>query len=249
MIRGLIFDLNGTLIDILTNEGDDNLYRTLSNLLDYQGISLSPDMVRKLYSDLNKAQRRRSPEQYPEFDVIALFRDIIDVYATDFTRSLPEEKQQWLPTLLAETFRAASRYQLQLYPEVIEVLDELRGQYRMAAVSDGQKIWAIPELQSVGLDGFFYPVVVSSDFGYRKPDSRIFQHALDGMGLAPEEVIFIGNDMYRDVYGAAQLGMKSVFFRSNQGDQQTHGAEPDYIIYKMEELPEAIRFLRKKSGE
>ena len=48
MIRGLIFDINGTVIDILTNEGEENIYRVLSNFLDYQGIALSPDELRRL---------------------------------------------------------------------------------------------------------------------------------------------------------------------------------------------------------
>lgn len=37
MIRGVIFDINGTVIDILTNEGEENIYRVLSNFLDSPG--------------------------------------------------------------------------------------------------------------------------------------------------------------------------------------------------------------------
>lgn len=62
MIRGLIFDINGTVIDILTNEGEENIYRVLSNFLDYQGIALSPDELRRLYFEINKRQRRESAE-------------------------------------------------------------------------------------------------------------------------------------------------------------------------------------------
>ena len=242
-IRGLLFDINGTVSDILTNEGCDDLYRTLSNLLDYQGIALSPEEIKRLYFDLNKQQRRNSPEEYPEFDVVTLFRDIVEQHASAYTRVLPKKKRELLPVMLAEVFRAASRFKLQLYPGVVEALAQLRWKYRLAAVSDGQSLWAIPELRSVGLAGYFNPVIVSSDLGFRKPDQRIFEAALTELELLPSEVIFIGNDMYRDVYGAQRLGMKTVFFRSNQGEQRPTGAEPDYIIYHFAELPEAIRFL------
>ena len=77
MIRGLIFDINGTVTDILTDEGCNEIYRILSNFLDYQGISLSPDSVRQLYFDLNKRQRRESKEEFPEFDVVEIFREIV----------------------------------------------------------------------------------------------------------------------------------------------------------------------------
>ena len=150
-----------------------------------------------------------------------------------------------LPLLLAETFRAASRFKLELYPGVREVLDELRPRYRMAALSDGQSVWALPELRSVGLEKYFDPVIVSGDLGFRKPDPRMFELLLSQMELSPDEILFVGNDMYRDIFGAGQLGIRTVFFRSNQGDQRPAGREPDYIIYRFSELPEAVRFLSK----
>ena len=192
IVRGLIFDINGTLIDIHTNEGYDEIYRVISNLLDYQGVSLSRDAVKNLYFQLNKEQRRKSNEEHPDFDVVGIF-----------------------------------------------------GNYLMAAVSDGQSSWAVPELRAAGLRDYFNPVVVSGDLGFRKPDKRIVETVLAEMALAPSEVLFIGNDMYRDVFGAHQLGMKTVFFKSNQGDQDKAGVEADYIIYNFSELPGAIRFFEK----
>ena len=40
IVKGIIFDINGTLTDIRTNEWHDDVYRVISNLLSYQGISL-----------------------------------------------------------------------------------------------------------------------------------------------------------------------------------------------------------------
>jgi len=68
------------------------------------------------------------------------------------------------------------------------------------------------------------------------------------MKLRPQDVIFVGNDMYRDVYGAGKLGMKTVFFKSNQGDHEYHGINADYIIYNFEELLNAVAFLEDKAA-
>ena len=179
--------------------------------------------------------------------MVEIFREIVETYATGFTHSLPKARRKVLPEMLAEVFRAASRFKLQLYPGVREVLDGLRGRYQLAALSDGQALWAVPELQSVGLLDYFKPVIVSSDLGYRKPDVRMFESMLVEMNLTPAEVIFIGNDMYRDVFGANRLGIKTVFFKSNQGEQRKSGAEPDYIIYDFRQLPEAVRFLEARA--
>lgn len=246
MIRGLIFDLNGTLIDILTNEWDDNVYRVVANYLDYYGVTVSPELMRDLYFELNKQQRRESREEFPEFDIGRLFREVIERFGNDSTHEMALERFEALAESTATVFRAASRYKLELYPDVAEVLAALNGRYRMAAVSDGQTLWALPELRSVGLAGYFPNLLVSGNLGFRKPDRRMFEWALNQLDLSAREVLFVGNDMYRDVYGAKEAGMRTVFFKSNQGDQENHGAEPDYIIYKFRELPEAIRFLNEK---
>ena len=248
MIRGLIFDINGTTTDILTNEGHDEIYRALANFLAYQGIVLRPDELRELYFATNKRQRRESGQEFPEFDVVAIFREIIGECASSYTKKLPSAKLRLLPGICAEIFRAVSRFRLELYPGVLATLNALKPKYRLAALSDGQSVWGLPELYSAGLNGYFDSVLISSDFGYRKPDPRLFALILEKMGLTATEVIFIGNDMYRDVFGAKTAGLKTVFFKSNQGDQRSRGAEADYIIYDFPELLEAVRFLEATGG-
>jgi len=246
IIRGLIFDINGTLTDILTNEWHDDVYRVISNLLSYQGISLVPNAVKDSYFQIMDEQRTARGERYPEFDAIGIFREIIMRNSTDYTRRLPPEKIEQLPRLLAETHRAVSRFRLQLYSGVENTIKQLLPKYHLAIVSDSQTAYAVPELNAVGLLGYFDPVIVSGDFGYRKPDKRLLEQALLSMKMEPSEVLFVGNDMYRDVYGAQRLGMKTIFFRSNQGTQEKEGVKPDYIIYRFPELLNALRFLEER---
>ncbi|MEW6664863.1 MAG: hypothetical protein AB1512_06550 [Thermodesulfobacteriota bacterium] len=106
-VRGIIFDINGTLIDIKTNEEDDEVYRILSNLLSYQGM-LSPGDVKDLYCRILEEQRRSRKEHHPEFDAGGIFREIMRRCATCFTRRLPAEKLVRLPLFPAEA-QALSR--------------------------------------------------------------------------------------------------------------------------------------------
>lgn len=241
IVKGIIFDINGTLSDINTNEWHDEVYRVISSLLSYQGISLNPNVVKDLYFRIMKEQRAASGERHPEFDVVGIFREIVRQHSTDFTRRLPKKKLEQLPGLLAEVHRAASRFRLQPYPGVEDTLRQLHRNYHLAVVTDAQSAYALPELNAVGLAGYFDPIIVSGDFGYRKPDRRLFQAALDAMKMQASEVVFVGNDMYRDVHGAQKAGMKAVFFRSNQGTQEKAGVTPDYSISRFPELLDAIR--------
>jgi len=245
-IKGLIFDINGTMTDILTNEWHSDIYRILSNMLSYQGIALGPNEVKDSYFQIMKEQRAASGERYPEFNAVGIFREIITRYATDFTLRLPPEKLEQLPLLLAEMHRAASRYRLQLYNGVKETIKPLHPKYNLAIVSDGQTAYAVPELNAVGLFGIFDPVIISGDFGFRKPDTRLFENALTIMQMKPAEVLFVCNDIYRDVYGAQKIGIKTVFFQSNQGQQEKKDVQPDYIIYNFPELLNAVRFFEER---
>lgn len=246
IVKGIIFDVNGTLSDIHTNEWHDDVYRVVSNLLSYQGIPLHANIVKDLYFRLIKEQRTASAEAHPEFDVTSVFREIVRLHATDFTRGLQNNRLEQLPRFLAEAHRAASRYRLELYPGVAATLRQLRSKYRLAVVTDAQSPWAVPEMNAVGLSGYFDPVVVSGDFGYRKPDRRLFKAALAAMEMDAAEVLFVGNDMYRDVHGAQKVGMKAVFFKSNQGTQEKAGVKADYIIYEFPELLNAIRYFEDR---
>jgi putative hydrolase of the HAD superfamily len=242
IVKGIIFDINGTLTDIHTNEWHDDVYRVISNLLSYQGIALDPNIVKYFYFQIMKEQRAASGERHPEFDAVGIFREIITRHATDFTRSLSAEKLEQLPRLLAETHRAAARFRLQPYPGVEDTIRRLHSDYHLAIVSDAQAAYAIPELNVVGLSGYFDPIIISGDFGHRKPDVRLFTEVLTNMNMAPSDVLFVGNDMYRDIYGAQKLGIKTVFFKLNQWVKEKEGVRPDYIIYNFPELLNAIRF-------
>jgi putative hydrolase of the HAD superfamily len=245
IIKAILFDINGTLIDINTDEGNEEIYRGISHILTYQGISMHRWAVRDEYYRIMDLQRKTSREKYPEVDVVEVFREFIS-RRFSAPAIVPPDKLKWLPVFLAEAYRGLSRNRLQLYPGVLDVLNDLRTRYKLAVISDAQSAWCLPEMHAVGIDGYFDPIIVSGDFGYRKPDPRLFTAALTALQLAPENVLFVGNDMYRDVYAAQQQGIKTVFFSSNQGSKQAEGVKPDYIIYQFPEMKRAVEFFERK---
>ena len=235
-IRALAFDVNGTLVRIITDEGAEQVFRTAAHFLSYQGIELHRYDVRELYFGHMKEQLRSSPEEYPEFDAVAIWERIIADHMTDYTRALPSGKLEHMPRLLTEMTRGVSRKRLHLYPYVRDVLDVLRERYPLSVVTDAQTAYARAELHKVGLLDYFDPIVISGDHGFRKPDPRLFQLALDRMGVPAENTLYIGNDMYRDVFGAREAGMRTVMFDSDQGMKAYQDCVPDYTITDMRQL-------------
>ncbi|MFT4127933.1 MAG: HAD family hydrolase [Gordonia sp. (in: high G+C Gram-positive bacteria)] len=229
-IDAVAFDVNGTLVHIHTEDDMDAAFRAVGHLLTYQGIDLRRHQVKDLYFQTLSAQKRDSTETYPEFDAPGVWRTIIEANATDFTHALPPEKLQQLPVLLAETYRGMTRRRLKLYPHVRAVLRSLHGRIPMAIVTDGQSTYARGELHKVDITDYFETVVVSGDHGYRKPDARLFQMAIDVLGTAPEKTLYVGNDMYRDIFGAREVGMPTVMFDSDQGTKSYRDCVPDHTI-------------------
>ena len=241
-IKAVVFDLYGTLIDIHTDEGGEDVFRIIANFLGYQGVHRHSHSIREDYYRLMAEQRQAGGEKHAEFDAVALWRRYLDEAGVDLSAGQGAR----LPLTLAELYRAASRHRLELYPDVISVLDDLGSRFKLAMVSDAQDVWRRPEMSALGLEGRFRPVIVSSNLGYRKPDQRLFEAALAGSGAKADEALFVGNDMYRDIHGARRAGLKTVFFRSNQGRQEMEGVEPDYIIYRFAELLQAVDFFERQ---
>jgi REG-2-like HAD superfamily hydrolase len=92
----------------------------------------------------------------------------------------------------------------------VETLEELRRRgYRLGVISnaDGR---AEQALDAVGLREHFELVVDSGLVGIDKPDPRIFHHALEQMGVAPAEAVYVGDIYEIDVQGARAAGMRAI---------------------------------------
>jgi HAD superfamily hydrolase (TIGR01509 family) len=72
-------------------------------------------------------------------------------------------------------------------------------------------------LEAAGLREYFDVVIDSGVIGIEKPDPRIFQVALDALGVAPEEALYVG-DLYEvDVVGARSAGIEAVLLGTLSG--------------------------------
>ena len=241
-LRAILFDVNSTLVDIETDERRTEIYDTLSRFLLYQGITWSPDALRERYFQVMTEQRRASQEAYPEFDAVAIWRVLLHE-GQGAAPALPPAKRQQLPLFLAELHRALAHKRLVLYPDVRRVLDTLHPRYALGVITDAQSAYAVPELREVGLADLFTPIVVSGDYGYRKPDPRLFATALAALHLRPDQAIYVGNDMYCDIFGAQQAGIRAVFFATQFGKKAYAQVVPDYTIQRFADLPTAVAVL------
>lgn len=84
-------------------------------------------------------------------------------------------------------------------------------------------------------------VVSSADLGVRKPSARIFEHALEKLGMATEDVWFVGDSWENDVIGGSDAGMVTVWFNPSRSEP---GGVPERCTHQIESWPEFVELYR-----
>jgi len=110
-----------------------------------------------------------------------------------------------------------------VFPDVIPALDVMQAAgLRLAVVSNWG--WYAPELlQTLELARHFEVLSISARVGYQKPHPAIFEHALDLLGVAPEDAIHVGDDPEADVLGARRAGIEPVLIDRHGRDHPPLG--------------------------
>jgi len=100
---------------------------------------------------------------------------------------------------------------VRLFPEVIDVLKELRNRgIPLGLVSDVDNDFIYSQLEVHNIKEFFTTIVTSEEVGVCKPHKKIFEVALNRANARAEESIYIGDHAERDMMGAKKIGMTTI---------------------------------------
>jgi HAD superfamily hydrolase (TIGR01509 family) len=105
--------------------------------------------------------------------------------------------------------RAYLDTQLKLDPDFIAVAERLKKRYMLAMLSNDVSEWSAYLRRRFALDRLFTSVVISGDYGFRKPNRRLYQILLQSLNVAPHRCVLV-DDQPRNLETAAQLGMHTV---------------------------------------
>jgi len=159
--------------------------------------------------------------EYPDL-VRRLLRDFgIEISDDELDRYLEAEHRAWD----AARILAAHTHPL---------LESLRAQgLKLGLVSNAfDPGWLLHrDLEQMGLEERLDFSVFSSEVGVRKPHPAIFERALEALAVEPERALFVGDRLYEDVRGAAEVGMTTVHALWFRADEHPDGAEPDHQAF------------------
>lgn len=134
---------------------------------------------------------------------------------------------------LFEVF-AAARNSVELYPDALPALERLRALGPVASLTNGNA-----DLERIGLHLHFAHRISARDVGAAKPDARIFLAAAEKLGIAPENILHVGDDPELDVAGARNAGMRTAWInRAGHPWPGALGAAPDLDLRDLATLAE-----------
>lgn len=102
----------------------------------------------------------------------------------------------------------AARQRVTFFDDVLPVLRDWSSRYRLIAISNGNA-----DISSVGLGDLLHGAVSAHEMGCAKPDPRMFVEACRRAGVAPSEVLHIGDEPHLDVRAARAAGLRAVWIR------------------------------------
>ena len=146
--------------------------------------------------------------------------------------------EQWgyADALVEEGFEIfiAARNQVVLYDGVPEVLETLHARYQLGALTNGNA-----DVHRIGIGHWFHFVVSAAEAGALKPEPAIFEAALERAGVSAAQAVHVGDDPVRDVQGAAQVGMRTIWVNAD-GAAWPGGKEPDATVETVRDLPNVL---------
>ena len=107
-------------------------------------------------------------------------------------------------------------------PHAHEQLSLLAGTHRLALVSNHTNLAQLKKVEALGFGPYFEVIITSEEAGVEKPHARIFELALQALGVQSERAVMVGDDLKADYQGARSAGLEALLFTGFAARPQDH---------------------------
>lgn len=223
MIKSVIFDLDGTLLnrDASLEKFIEGQYERLNKLVGH--IPKEKYTARFIELDFRGYVWKDKVYQQlvGEFDITGItWEDLLQDYISQF-------KNSCVP-----------------FPNLIIMLEILRSNNLvLGMITNGKGQFQIDNIRALGIEKYFKTILVSEWEGLKKPDPQIFKRALEQLNVSPSESIFVGDHPKNDVQAAQNIGMVGIWKK----DMQWNNVDADFILDDLSEISLIIEKLTQST--
>lgn len=219
----LLFDADATLYDFDRAEKS-----ALDFTLESLGIPSSPEMT-ECFIRHNQAVWMELERSLIDQDTLKIRRFKLFFEEAGIDRDTARASELFLEGLSRGSF---------LLPGAEELIQKLKGSYRMAIVTNGLREVQRRRVSGSAIHDAFEQIFVSEEISAAKPSGRFFDITFDGIGNPPKEtVLMIGDSLYSDMLGGIDYGIDTCWYNPE-------GKPTDLkITYQIQSLPELLEIL------
>lgn len=222
--QAITIDLDDTLWDChpVILEAESKLWEWLET--NYPKIL--DNYTQKMVSDLRKKVVKDYPKKSHDYKFLRKY-----VLRTIFLNSGYDQKF----SEDAFDFFDMHRNNVILFDGAIETLELLSTKFRLIALTNGNA-----DLVKIGISHLFFDVIHAADFGYAKPDIKIFNEAIRRSGVNKKDIFHVGDHPVNDIVGAQKAGLQTIWMNPAGISWPGNSDEPDYTIQKITSLKDIL---------
>ncbi len=201
MITDVFFDLDHTLWDF-----DRNSALAFESIFEKRQIMVGLDDFLSHYIPLNKLYWEKYRHDLISQQELRYWR------LRDSFDQLGHRLDDDTLLLISEDYIETLTTYNHLFDGALEILEYLRGKYRLHIITNGFQSIQDRKIDNSGLRPYFETVTNSEHCGVKKPNPLIFEHALRVAGASPKGSVMIGDCLDADVNGALNCGLDAILF-------------------------------------
>ena len=218
-ITDIFFDLDHTLWDFVKNSemAFDRIFKTK-----YQEI-VTQDFIKE-YIPINQEcwrlyQNDKITHQELRYNRLKFSFDALNYVISE--ESILEIANDYIEFLTDNNY---------LFDGAIEVLEYLKPKYKLHIITNGFAHVQEKKINNASLGGYFSTITNSELAGVKKPNSIIFDYALNLANTSRENSIMIGDDFEADVNGALNAGLDAIFFNEKKIDVSENYKQINHLL-------------------
>ena len=219
MIKAVIFDVYGTLID--TKNGS---IRATEAILRENRVNFDPKII---YAEWKRLHAKHIMELSKFINEEEIFlKDLKELYRKfDIHGNAEEDIEIMIKSLL---------YERDAFPETMDVLEKLKSNYKIyiGSNTDTQPLLSNLNKNQIAVDNYF----TSESLQTYKPKKEFFLKILELTDTKVDEVVYVGDSQVDDILGAKALGITTVWVNRKKQNLHAYIPKPNYEIFTLEEL-------------